>query len=142
MEEFNISNWRFRHLFTEGKEPIGEQPIEEQPTDEVSKNEDLVDEIGEFWVVFKPTKNSVKEDILFETDMFGFGLMIKGGLKSNSILGIYKQKSDANRIATGLLKQRDMDLKEVEELMNDFRESKKSINDKKTIAKNLINKLK
>ena len=61
---------------------------------------------------------------------------------AKNILGVYKQKSDASRIATEALKQYEGMMKEVEEAMNDFRESKKTIEDKKKIAKEKIERLK
>ena len=63
-------------------------------------------------------------------------------IKMDEIKGIYKQKSDASRVATEALKQYEGMMKEVEEAMNDFRESKKSIEDKKKIAKEKIERLK
>jgi hypothetical protein len=144
MEEFNMSDWRFKHLFVENKEPIGEQPIEEQPIDEAAKHENLVDEIGEFWVVNKPGTKSVIEDILQEYDVFSFGKDYFGteAKSPGSVLGVYVKRNDANRAAKEAIKQRDMNLKEMEGAMNDFRESKKSISDKKSKVKELINKFK
>jgi len=62
-----------------------------------------VDEIGKFWVVTKPTKNSELVDILFETDLFGFVLQMKGGLKEDEVLGFYKNKEKAKKMAEKLL---------------------------------------
>jgi hypothetical protein len=56
--------------------------------------------------------------------------------------GVYKNKSEANRHATEALKEYDMMMKEVEDAMNEFRNSKKDIDEKKNKAKELIKKLK
>jgi hypothetical protein len=63
----------------------------------------MVDEIGRFWVVTKPTKNSELGDIFFETDLFGFVLQMKGGLKENEIIGVYKNEGKAKKEAEKLL---------------------------------------
>lgn len=64
-----------------------------------------VDEIGKFWVVTKPTKNSELVDILFETDLFGFVLQMKGGLKEDEVLGFYKNKEKAKKMAEKILQR-------------------------------------
>jgi hypothetical protein len=98
-------------------------------------NKETVDEIGKFFVVKKPGKGMTKEDIMYEATVFD-------EIKMDEIKGVYKQKSDASRIATEAIKQYEGMMKEVEEAMNDFRESKKSIEEKKKIAKEKIERLK
>ena len=49
---------------------------------EGAKHPDLVDEVGKFFVVEKPSKDSTKDDILFQSDIFYFANQIKGGLKT------------------------------------------------------------
>jgi Arc/MetJ-type ribon-helix-helix transcriptional regulator len=109
---------------------------------EMEKHPDLVDEVGKFFVVEKPSKDSTKDDILFQSDIFYFANQIKGGLKSENVVGLYKNKSDANRIATELLKARDTQLDELKASMKEYRTTKKDIEDKKSKAKELIQKLK
>jgi len=109
---------------------------------EMEKHPDLVDEVGKFFVVEKPSKDSTKDDILFQSDIFYFVNQIKGGLKSENVVGLYKNKSDANRIATELLKARDTQLDELKASMEEYRTTKKDIEDKKSKAKELIQKLK
>jgi hypothetical protein len=108
----------------------------------ISKNYDVVDEVGKFFVVTKPDTKSTKEDILFDADAFKFADKIKGGLKFENVLGMFKNKSDANRTATEALKARDTQIDELKTSMDDFRTSKKDIDEKKARAKDLINKLK
>ena len=109
---------------------------------EGAKHPDLVDEVGKFFVVEKPSKDSTKDDILFQSDIFYFANQIKGGLNTEDVVGIYKNKSDANRIATELLKARDTQLDELKASMEEYRTTKKDIEDKKAKAKELIQKLK
>ena len=63
------------------------------------------DEVGRFWVVTKPTENSTLTDILFDADVFDMALQMLGGLKGESIVGVYKNKGKAAKIAKGLLKK-------------------------------------
>ena len=109
---------------------------------EGAKHPDLVDEVGKFFVVEKPSKDSTKDDILFQSDIFYFANQIKGGLNTEDVIGIYKNKSDANRIATELLKARDTQLDELKASMEEYRTTKKDIEEKKSKAKELIQKLK
>jgi hypothetical protein len=108
----------------------------------ITKDYDVVDEVGKFFVVTKPDTKSTKEDILFDADAFKFADKIKGGLKFENVLGMFKNKSDANRTATEALKARDTQIDELKTSMDEFRTSKKDIDDKKAKAKDLINRLK
>jgi hypothetical protein len=108
----------------------------------ITKDYDVVDEVGKFFVVTKPDTKSTKEDILFDADAFKFADKIKGGLKFENVLGMYKNKSDASRTATEALKARDTQIDELKSSMDEFRTSKKDIDEKKAKAKELIQKLK
>ena len=108
----------------------------------ITKDYDVVDEVGKFFVVTKPDTKSTKEDILFDADAFKFADKIKGGLKFENVLGMFKNKSDASRTATEALKARDTQIDELKTSMDEFRTSKKDIDDKKAKAKDLIKKLK
>ena len=98
-------------------------------------NEGPIDEIGKFFVVKKPSKGMTKENMVMEATVFD-------ELKMEETKGVYKNKSEANRHATEALKEYDMMMKEVEDAMNEFRNSKKDIDEKKNKAKELIKKLK
>ena len=108
----------------------------------ITKDYDVVDEVGKFFVVTKPDTKSTKEDILFDADAFKFADKIKGGLKFENVLGMYKNKSDASRTATEALKARETQIDELKSSMDEFRTSKKDIDEKKAKAKELIQKLK
>ena len=101
-----------------------------------------VDEVGKFFIVEKPGKDSEMEDVVYELSLPEFALQIKGGLDIKNILGVYKQKSDARRAGTEALKAYQDTLKEMEDAMEAFRSAKKDIEEKKAIAKEKIQKLK
>jgi hypothetical protein len=108
-------------------------PIEEAETT-------TVDEIGKFFVAKKPTsKNDKIEDLVIETSVLDFA---SKGLEPKKLLGIYKQKSDARRVATEAIKEYELQLKEMEDAMEAFRGAKKDIEEKKNLAKEKIQKLK
>jgi hypothetical protein len=99
-----------------------------------------VDEIGKFFVTIKPSsKNDKIEDIVMESDVLDFA---SKGLEPKTLVGIYKQKSDARRVATEAIKEYESQLKEMEDAMEAFRGAKKDIEDKKASAKEKIQKLK
>ena len=122
------------------RENLEEETMEVKET--ITKDYDVVDEVGKFFVVTKPDTKSTKEDILFDADAFKFADKIKGGLKFENVLGMFKNKSDASRTATEALKARDTQIDELKSSMDEFRTSKKDIDEKKAKAKELIQKLK
>lgn len=120
----------------EEKEVVGEAEFS-------TKSFDVKDEIGKFFVVTKPrSKNTTIEDIVFESDIFYFANQIRGGLKFEDVIGLYKQKSDARREGMDALKAYETQLKEMEDAMEAFRTTKKDIEEKKKTAREKIEKLK
>jgi hypothetical protein len=101
----------------------------------VNENPEVVNEIGKFFVVKKPKKGMTKEDIMCEATVFD-------EIKMDEIKGVYKQKSDASRVATEALKEYEAQLKEMEDAMEAFRGAKKDIEVKKAAAKEKIERLK
>ena len=95
----------------------------------------VIDEVGKFFVVKKPNKNSKKEGMVYEATVFD-------EIKMDETKGVYKNKSEANRHATEALKEYDMQLKEMEDAMEAYRSAKKDIEEKKNSAKEKIQKLK
>jgi hypothetical protein len=95
----------------------------------------VIDEVGKFFVVKKPTKNSKKEGMVYEATVFD-------EIKMDETKGVYKNKSEANRHATEALKEYDMQLKEMEDAMEAYRSAKKDIEEKKNSAKEKIQNLK
>jgi len=115
--------------------------IEEKEMDQIGEAETTaVDEIGKFFVAKKPSsKNDKIEDLVVESSVLDFA---SKGFDNKTIIGIYKQKSDARRAATEAIKAYETTLKEMEDAMEDFRSAKKDIEEKKKLAKEKINKLK
>jgi|688.fasta_scaffold1262480_2 hypothetical protein len=106
-------------------------------------NYDVKNELGKFFIVTKPHgKNDTLDDICFESDVFHFANQIRGGLAFEEVVGIFKQKSDARREATELLKAYESSLKEIESSMEEYRTLKKDIEEKRKLAKEKIQSLK
>ena len=123
---------------------LNEIEKKEKPVKEVTHIEEAetttVDEIGKFFVAKKPTsKNDKVEDLVVETSVLDFA---SKGLEPKKLLGIYKDKMSAKNKASEAIKAYEVQLKEMEEAMNDFREAKKGIDEKKKLAKEKIQKLK
>jgi hypothetical protein len=95
----------------------------------------VVDEIGKFFQVKKPSKGMTKEDMVCEVTVFD-------EIKMDETKGVYKNRSEANRHATEAIKEYEMQLKEMEDAMEAFRGAKKDIEEKKAAAKEKIQKLK
>ena len=80
----------------------GKGPID-KPVNELSGKGNFgfkgTDEIGKFWVVTKPTSDSTLGDFLFQADVFDLALQLRGGLKGNEIVGIYKNDTKAHKVA-------------------------------------------
>ena len=117
---------------------LNEVEQKENPTVKYDAKEEptsVIDEVGKFFVVKKPTKNSKKEGMVYEATVFD-------EIKMDETKGVYKNKSEANRHAAEALKEYDMQLKEMEEAMEAYRSAKKDIEEKKNSAKEKIQKLK
>lgn len=95
----------------------------------------VVDEIGKFFVVKKPYNKCTKEDIVSENTCFD-------DINKDEVIGIYKNRSDANRIATLEIKNYSDTLKELESKMSNFREQKKSLEAQRNETKDLLKSLK
>ena len=116
---------------------------EENVTEEVNaKSLGITDDLGKFFIVTRPDKDSVKEDILDECDIISFATRIKGGLNFEEIVGVYKQKSDASREATQLLKNFQSELNELENEMEEYRKHKSDLDGKRKAAIDRIKKMK
>jgi hypothetical protein len=119
-----------------------EKPSKMDELSDMGKSNLTTDDIGKFFIVTKPSQKSTIDDIVFESDVFHFANQIRGGLKFEDVTGIYKQKSDARRAGTEALKVFQDSLKEMEDAMEAFRSAKKDIEEKKSVAKEKIQKLK
>lgn len=61
-----------------------------------------IDEVGDFWVVTKPSDVSELCDILFKRTVAEIGLQFKGGLNAEDFLGVF---TDEDRARVFALKQ-------------------------------------
>lgn len=94
-----------------------------------------IDEIGKFFVAKKPKKGMTSEEMVYEATAFD-------NIVPEETLGIYKNKSEAKRLANEALKSFDEQLKEVESSMEEIRKAKEDIKAKAQAAKEKINKIK
>ena len=99
------------------------------------KESSVVDEIGKFYVVKKPKKGMTKEDMVCESTVFD-------EIKMDEVKGVYKNRSEANRMANESLMEYEKQLKEMEEAMNEFRAMKKEIEEKRKTAAEKVKSLK
>lgn len=75
---------------------------------ETEKTAAVEDEVGRFWIVTYPwSKDTKLVDMLFETDIAGIGNQFRGGLESDDIHGVYKDKAKAEVDAMRLMKAED-----------------------------------
>ena len=111
------------------------QLIKEELANLTKEEYSPVDEIGKFFVVNKPGKGITKEDMVYEATVFH-------PIEMKETVGVYKNKSEANRHAAEALKEYEMQLEEVKSAMEEFRKSKAEIEEKKKAAKEKIEKMK
>lgn len=111
--------------------------VEEKQTKKPVKEEgpSVVDEIGKFYVVKKPKKGMTKEDMVCESTVFD-------EIKMDEVKGVYKNRSEANRMANESLMEYEKQLKEMEEAMNEFRSAKNDIEEKRKTAAEKVKSLK
>jgi hypothetical protein len=111
--------------------------IEEKENKKIVKEEgpSVVDEIGKFYVVKKPKKGMTKEEMVCESTVFD-------EIKMDEVKGVYKNRSEANRMANESLMEYEKQLKEMEDAMNEFRTAKKEIEEKRKAAAEKVKSLK
>ena len=114
-------------LLNEVEEKQSKKPLKEEPS--------VVDEVGKFFVVKKPKKGMTKEDMVQEATVFD-------EIKMQEVKGVYKNRSEANRMANESLMEYEKQIKEVEEAMEEFRKTKKEIEEKRKAAAEKIKSLK
>jgi hypothetical protein len=114
-------------LLNEVEEKQNKKPLKEEPS--------VVDEVGKFFVVKKPKKGMTKEEMVQESTVFD-------EIKMDEVKGIFKNRSEANRMANESLMEYEKQIKEVEEAMEEFRKTKKEIEEKRKAAAEKIKSLK
>ena len=82
---------------------------------EEAQQPEMVDEVGSFWVVTRPSEISTMEDIVFESNVLHFANQVRGGLYEEEVIGIYKEESKAVKTADQLIAAIQNKLKEIED---------------------------
>lgn len=71
----------------------------------------MIDRLGHFWVVLKAGKHSVREDVLFKTDVHDMMLRFSGGLQWSEISQINKLEHESSATSAAavelILRRRD-----------------------------------
>jgi hypothetical protein len=93
-----------------------------------------IDEIGTFMIVKKPKKGMAMEDMMQEVSIYD-------SIMKDEIIMATTNKSAARKRAKEALKEYEMQKNTLKKEMEEYRAAKKAIEEKKTKAKELINKL-
>lgn len=93
-----------------------------------------IDEIGTFMIVKKPKRGMTMEDMLQEVSIYD-------SIMKEEIIMASTNKSAARKRAKEALKEYEMQKTALKNEMASYREAKNSVEEKKTKAKELINKL-
>ena len=107
-----------REAIEEVKPKVEEEVINEGFTPET-------DEVGEFWVVEKPSTSATLDDICFKCDnVMYFARQVAGGLKPEDVKGIFVKEAKAKKLAEKLLKARDAKKEEVKQAAEAYKKMK------------------
>lgn len=72
------------------------------------------DEVGEFWIVEKPSTSATLDDVCFKCEnVMYFARQVAGGLKPEDIKGVFHNENKAKKLAEKLLAERDKKKDEV-----------------------------
>jgi vacuolar-type H+-ATPase subunit I/STV1 len=83
------------------------------------------DEVGEFWVVEKPSTSTTLDDICFKCEnVMYFARQVVGGLKPEDIKGVFINENKAKKLAEKLLKERDKKKDEVKKATEAYKKMK------------------
>ena len=111
-----------KELISKIKGSLNEQ-VEEELINEAFAPE--TDEVGEFWIVEKPSTNSTLDDVCFKCDnVMAFARQVTGGLKAEDIKGIFKNEAKAKKLAEKLLTERDKKKDEVKQAAEAYKKMK------------------
>ena len=111
------------------------EAIEEEKTETTMEMMEPVDEIGTFMIVKKPSKQCrTMEDMLQEVSIYD-------SIMKEEIIMATMDKSAARKRAKEALKEYEMAKEALMKEMEEFREAKKAIEDKKKKAKETIARL-
>ena len=107
------------------KEALGAKPMEMM---------EPIDEIGTFMIVKKPKRGMAMEDMMQEVSIYD-------SIMKEEIIMATTNKSAARKRAKEALKEYEMQKTALKNEMEGYRSAKKEIEEKKTKAKELINRL-
>jgi ABC-type transporter lipoprotein component MlaA len=110
------------------------EAIEEEKTETTMEMMEPVDDIGNFTVVMRPKRGMKMEDMLKEVSIYD-------SIMKEEIIMATMDKSAARKRAKEALKEYDMAREALMKEMEEFREAKKAIEDKKKKAKETIARL-
>ena len=97
--------------------------VEEEVINEAFAPE--TDEVGEFWVVEKPSTSATLDDVCFKCDnVMYFARQVVGGLKPEDIKGVFVKEAKAKKLAEKLLAERDKKKDEVKQAAEAYKKMK------------------
>ena len=83
------------------------------------------DEVGEFFIVERPSTSSTLDDICFKCDnVMYFARQVAGGLKPEDIKGVFHNENKAKKLAEKLLAERDKKKDEVKQAAEAYKKMK------------------
>ena len=83
------------------------------------------DEVGEFWVVEKPSTSATLDDVCFKCEnVMYFARQVAGGLKPEDVKGVFVKEAKAKKLAEKLLKARDAKKEEVKKAAEAYKKMK------------------
>ena len=101
------------------------------------------DEVGEFWVVEKPSTSATLDDICFKCEnVMYFARQVAGGLKPEDIKGVFHNENKAKKLAEKLLAERDKKKDEVKKAakVQEYMKNKKATKEVVDELKDLTDK--
>ena len=133
----NMSAGSLQEAASMEQDPYGEDPnldvkadsdIPGQSMTEDQLNEAFApetDEVGEFWIVEKPSNTSTLDDICFKCENVAkFANQVTGGLKPEDIKGVFYKEVKAKKLAEKLLADRDKKKDEVKKQAEAYKKMK------------------
>jgi len=111
-----------KQLIREAIEEVKPQ-VEEEIINEGFSPE--TDEVGEFWVVEKPSTSATLDDVCFKCEnVMYFARQVMGGLKPEDIKGVFVKEAKAKKLAEKLLADRDKKKDEVKQAAEAYKKMK------------------
>jgi hypothetical protein len=90
------------------------------------------DEVGPFYIVLNPEKGSTLDQMVIPSDAVNFADKVKGGMAYDNIRAIMKNENKARRFGEKLLREREMQVKEVARKANEVKNLRDEVKNKAT----------